>query len=589
MERSKLKIVTRFLKGYVARYKTRYITCILFAIISVAAGIFPYYLIGQLLQKFIGGNRELMNYVPLLVGMMVFWIVNAVAHAISTTLSHKTAFQVIADVRKDLTSKLTRLPLGYVLNQPSGGLKSIFVEKANAIEPPMAHLVPEGTSAIVLPLGIAIYMFVLDWRMAILCLAIIPVSYIFLAIGVSGTGKRFKEYVEKNKVLNDVAVEYINGIKVIKVFRQTTGQYKRFRDAAKEAAECATNWMKATAFPLGMFSGILPALLLTMLPGGLYFIYTGTLTVDRFLLLMILAMGIRTPLTKVGGFGELFSQMALNIENIVKVMNAVELKRPEQLKSPITHYNIEFSNVVFSYQLEDETDEKKILKGLDLVIKEDAKVAFVGPSGSGKSTIAKLIASFWDVKEGSIKIGGVNIREIPLEKLNQMVAYVTQDTYLFNGTVRENIRMGNPSATDGEVESIARKAGCEEFILRLDHGFDTEVGGSGAHLSGGEKQRISLARAMLKDSPIVILDEATAYMDPENESIIQRGISNLLKDKTVIVIAHRLSTIVRCNPIFLIKDGSLETQGTHDELLQKSSLYRAMWQAHIESREEVSE
>lgn len=584
-----MKIVAGFLKGYVTAYKTRYITCILFAIISVTAGILPYYLIGQLLQNFIGGNRELMYYIPLLAGMVIFWIINAVAHAVSTTLSHKTAFQVIADVRKDLTSKLTRLPLGYVLNQPSGGLKSTFVEKANAIEPPMAHLVPEGTSAIVLPLGIAIYMFVLDWRMALLCFAIIPVSYIFLAVGFRGTGKRYKEYTDKNKMLNDVAVEYINGIKVIKVFRQTTSQYKRFRDTAKEAAECAVNWMKATAFPLSTFASILPAVLLTMLPGGLYFIYTGTLTVDRFLLLMILAMGIRAPLTKVGNFGELFSQMALNIESIVKIMNSPELERPEQLKAPITHYNIEFSNVDFSYQLENEADEKKILRGLNLEIKEDAKVAFVGPSGSGKSTIAKLIASFWDVKEGSVKIGGFDIQDIPLVKLNQMIAYVTQDTYLFNGTIRENIRMGNPAASDEEVESIARQAGCEEFILRLDHGFDTEVGGSGAHLSGGEKQRISLARAMLKNSPIVILDEATAYMDPENEAIIQRGISNLLKDKTVIVIAHRLSTIVQCDPIFLIKDGSLEAQGTHKELLQKSPLYQSMWQAHIESREEVLE
>ncbi len=589
MKDQKLKMVIRFLKGYVKPYKTRYVFSIVFAIISVTAGIAPYWLIGELIKGFIAGNQEVAYYFPLLLFMAFSWALHALCHAISTTLSHRTAFQLIADVRKELTHKLTRLPLGYILNQPSGGLKSTFVEKASAMEPPIAHLVPEGTSAFLLPVLIMVYLFVLDWRMALLCILLIPTAYLFAMNAYRKTESRFSLYIKKNKELNDVAVEYIHGIKVIKVFRQTSNQYARFRHAAREAAQAAVQWMKETAIPFGFYSSILPAVLLTMLPGGLYFMKQGTLGLDTFLLLIILAMGIRVPLTRIGNLGETFSQMAVNMESIVRLLHAPELERPEKLSKQITNYGIEFSHVSFSYTIADEQgnesqSKEKALKDISFVIREGQKVALVGPSGSGKSTVARLLASFWDASEGRITIGGVDVKEIPLESLNELIAYVTQDTYLFDGTVRDNIRMGKPSATDQEVENAARESGCEEFILSLERGYDTPVGGAGAHLSGGEKQRIALARTMLKNSPIVILDEATAYMDPENEAVLGKAISKLLRDKTVIVIAHRLSTIVHCDPILLIRDGQLENSGSHQALLDKSPLYASMWKAHIHSR-----
>lgn len=590
MKDQKLKVVIRFLKGYVKPYKARYAASIFFAIISVTAGLIPYWLIGKLIKSFIAGNREIIHYVTLLLFMAVSWALHSLCHAISTTLSHKTAFQLIADVRKDLTHKLTKLPLGYILNQPSGGLKSTFIEKATAMEPPLAHLVPEGTSALLLPVLIMVYLFVLDWRMALLCMVVIPASYAFLLKAYRGTDDRFASYIRKNKELNDVAVEYIHGIKVIKVFRQTSNQYARFRNAAREAAQCAVKWMKETAVPFGFFSSMLPAVLLTMLPGGLYFMKQGTLSLDTLLLMIILAMGIRVPLTRIGSFGEMFSQMALTIESIVRLQHAPELERPNTLHKQMMNYEVRFSHVSFSYTTADEQGnesqaKEKALKDISFVIKEGQKAALVGPSGSGKSTIARLLASFWDASGGHITIGGVDVKEIPLERLNELIAYVTQDTYLFDGTVRDNIRMGNPSATDQEVEKAARESGCEEFILSLERGYDTPVGGAGTHLSGGEKQRIALARTMLKNSPIVILDEATAYMDPENEAVLGRAISQLLRDKTVIIIAHRLSTIIHCNPILLIRDGQVEDSGSHKELLDKSPLYASMWKAHIHSRE----
>ncbi|MEL7622828.1 MAG: ABC transporter ATP-binding protein [Clostridiales bacterium] len=589
MRDSKLKSVILFLKGHIGPYKGRYITSIIFAIISVAAGVAPYWLIGELIKGFTAGKREMAYYAALLIAMAASWAVHSLCHAISTTLSHKTAFQLIADVRKELAGKLTRLPLGYMLNQPSGGVKSTFVEKASAMEPPIAHLVPEGTSAILLPLLIMGYMFALDWRMALLCLLLLPTAYVFAMNAYRKTASRFSLYIKKNKELNDVAVEYIHGIKVIKVFRQTSSQYARFRQAAREAAQSAIQWMRETAVPFGFFSSIMPAALLTLLPGGLYFMRQGTLSLENFLLIVILAMGIRIPLTRIGNLGEVYSQMALNMESIVSLLQAPELERPDQLSRPIANYRIEYSHVSFSYALAGEKGaetraKEEALQDVCFVIEEGEKVALVGPSGSGKSTIARLLASFWDVSGGQITIGGVDVKDIPLERLNKMIAYVTQDTYLFAGTVRDNIRMGNPAATDQQVEAAARESGCEEFILNLEQGYDTPVGGAGAHLSGGEKQRIALARTMLKDSPIVILDEATAYMDPENEAVLGKAISKLLKDKTVIVIAHRLSTIIHCNPILLIYKGQLESCGKHEVLLTKSPLYASMWQAHLHSR-----
>ena len=267
------------------------------------------------------------------------------------------------------------------------------------------------------------------------------------------------------------------------------------------------------------------------------------------------------------------------VGEVVGILSWEELARPIQDKEKVENYSISLSDVTFAYH------DKEVLHGVNIQIKEGTVNALVGPSGSGKSTIAKLIASLWDVKHGSIKIGGVDIRELSLEEYNQKVAYVSQDNYLFDDTIRENIRMGNLNATDEQVEEVAKKSGCHEFIMGLEHGYDTVVGSAGGHLSGGERQRISIARAMLKDAPIVILDEATAYTDPENEAVIQSSVARLVQGKTLIVIAHRLSTIADADRIFVVDDGKIAEEGTHQQLLENGKIYPKMWESHIGAKD----
>lgn len=322
-----------------------------------------------------------------------------------------------------------------------------------------------------------------------------------------------------------------------------------------------------------------PAQMLTILPFGWLFYTQGTLTAETFVTVIILALGMAAPIVAAFNFVDTLAQVGTTVGQVDAVLLAEEQAHGDKTVAFADH-GMEMRDVSFGYH-----DDTEILHGITLSIPQHGMTALVGPSGSGKSTLAKLIAGFWDVKTGSITMGGHDLREIPLAQLYEQIAYVSQDNYLFDDTVRENIRMGRRSATDAEVEETARKAGCDSFIRLLENGYDTRVGGGGAHLSGGERQRVAIARAMLKDAPIVILDEATAYMDPENEAVIQRAVAALLRDKTVIVIAHRLSTIVNADNIVVVNDGRIEAQGKQDELLSSCPLYREMWQAHIGAKE----
>ena len=330
---------------------------------------------------------------------------------------------------------------------------------------------------------------------------------------------------------------------------------------------------------MSMAYAFFPAQMLTILPFGWLFYTQGTLTAETFVTVIILALGMAAPIVAAFNFVDTLAQVGTTVGQVDAVLLAEEQAHGDKTVAFADH-GMEVHDVSFGYH-----DDTEILHGITLSIPQHGITALVGPSGSGKSTLAKLIAGFWDVKTGSITMGGHDLREIPLAQLYEQIAYVSQDNYLFDDTVRENIRMGRRSATDAEVEETARKAGCDSFIRLLENGYDTRVGGGGAHLSGGERQRVAIARAMLKDAPIVILDEATAYMDPENEAVLQRAVAALLRDKTVIVIAHRLSTIVNADNIVVVNDGRIEAQGKQDELLSSCPLYREMWQAHIGAKE----
>ena len=374
-------------------------------------------------------------------------------------------------------------------------------------------------------------------------------------------------------------MEYIGGIEVIKVFGKAKSSYEKFVTAAKECAKSYIDWMNKSNFYFTFAMNIMPATLLSVLPIGGLLLKSGTLTPERFVLIVVLSMGLITPIIGCMKFTDDLAKVGTIIGQVTDILTARPLSRPETDTETPRDSTVELHNVHFGY------GEAEVLHGIDLTFRDGTVNALVGPSGSGKSTIAKLIASFWDVGSGTIAVGGADIRHISPEHYHRLVAYVSQDNFLFDHTVRENIRMGRTDATDAEVEQAARDCGCYDFIMGLENGFDTQVGSGGGHLSGGEKQRISIARAMLKNAPIVILDEATAYTDPENEAILQESVARLVRGKTLIVIAHRLSTIVDADQIVVVNDGHIEATGTQAELLQTCPLYETLWNAHIASRD----
>lgn len=338
------------------------------------------------------------------------------------------------------------------------------------------------------------------------------------------------------------------------------------------------DWMRASIIPFTFAMVIMPATMVSVLPIGGLLVRSGSLSSQDFVTVIILSVGVITPIITLMSYSDDIRTMGTIVNEVRSVLDAPEMERPAEGEAP-KDCSIRLNDVHFSYK------DKEVLHGITMDIPAGSYTALVGPSGSGKSTIARLIASLWDADSGSVTLGGTDIRKIPQEIYSDQIAFVSQDNYLFNMSVRENIRLGKPSASDEEVEKAARESGCHDFIMSLENGYDTMVGSSGGHLSGGERQRISIARAMLKAAPVVILDEATAYTDPENEAVIQRSVSKLTQGKTLIVIAHRLSTITGANKIYVIKDGQVEDSGTHEELLEHHGLYETMWNLHMEVKD----
>jgi ATP-binding cassette subfamily B protein len=575
----KQKGILTYILQFAGEYKSSYIKSVVIAVIGVAFSLAPYVLMGDMVRKLLSGERKFNVYLVEGLLMALFWILRVSFHTQSTKTSHKATFQVIGNVRIALVDKLSRLPLGTVQEMPSGALKNIICERTDSMEPTLAHVVPEFTANLCAPVLLFVYILTIDWRVALLSLTTLPVAAIAMMWMMKDSGERFQKTQDTTKELNDTAVEYIGGIEVIKAFGKAESSYQRFADAAEENAKSFIDWMQACIIPFSLGMVIAPATLLSVLPVSALFTMHGTLSLPDFIMVVILACGLITPLITVMSYNDDISKATSIFGEIDEVLGLPELKRPETSKSIPKNHDIALNHVRFGYE------EKEVLHGIDLKIPEGSVTALVGPSGSGKSTIARLIASLWDVQEGSITIGDVDIKDMSLTDYNSQIAYVSQDSFLFDTSVRENIRMGHPSASDREVEEIARKSGCYDFIMKLENGFDTIVGGSGAHLSGGERQRISIARAMMKNAPILILDEATAYTDPENEAMIQKSVSALSKGKTLIVIAHRLSTITDSEQIVVIKGGNIEARGTHTELLTSCALYRNMWETHVYAKD----
>ena len=554
-------------------------TSVFIASIGVIAGIVPYIAASRILIELLKGNEDFKIYSLWLGIGLLSYILKSFLYSMALSVSHKATFSVLKDVRLRMLEKLPKMPLGEIISVPSGNFKQIIVDQVESMEKPLAHLLPEMTSNLLGSLSIFIYLLFLDWRMALLSLVSIPVGMLFMGLVMKNYAVQYEGSVKVNREMNSAIIEYVNGIEVIKTFNQDKRSYAKYKDKVIANARYFYEWMKSCQLPVSLSKNISPTTMITVLPFGWYFYISGSLSAEVFISVIILSLGIAGPLLETINFVDGLAKIGTIANSINLILEGKEQKHSDR-EVTIQQYNIDLQNVKFGYE-----EEKEILHGISLNIKEGTTVAFVGPSGSGKSTLAKLIAGYWDITEGNINIGGYNLNEIPLKQLYSLTAFVSQDNFLFNESIRENIRMGNPSASDKEVEDIAKKSGCHDFIMKMEHGYDTVVGSSGSHVSGGERQRISIARAMLKNAPIVILDEATSYIDPENEVIIKQALSKLIKDKTVIIIAHRLSTITDAEQIFLIENGELVSYGKHDELLKGCELYRNMWNAHIGTKD----
>ena len=580
MENKNEQSTASSLLRFAGPYKGRYILSIFLSVLGVASGLVPYYAAAQMLIGLIGTERDFSFYILWGIVAMVSYLAKSTFAILSTSVSHTATFLALRDIRKQIVDKLSRMPMGTLLNTPSGQLKDTLVDRVEGLETPLAHLLPEMSANVLVPIFIVIYLFVLDWRMALISLITIPVGMAFMATILKTYPQQYEGSVKINQRMNNAVVEYVNGIEVIKAFNQSAASYGKYSDAVRDNADYFYKWMKSCQWAMAAYNDICPAVLITVLPAGVLFYAAGSITAANLITIIILSLGIVGPLIAASNFADSLGMVGTVVNEIAALLDSPELVRPTQTV-PLHSQEIQLNDVSFSYN----DDGDNAIKHINLTIKPGTVTALVGPSGSGKSTITKLIAGFWDVGSGSITLDGKDLRTIPQKQLADQIAYVSQDNYLFDDTIRENIRMGRLSASDAEVEEAAKAAGCDAFIRSLENGYDTNVGGAGGHLSGGERQRIAIARAMLKNAPIVILDEATAYIDPENEAVVQQAVSKLVAGKTLIIIAHRLSTITDSDTIVVMKDGCISDMGTHDELLKKSPLYKEMWQAHIGAKD----
>ena len=567
------------LLSFAAPCRGKMAASVVLAILSVAGGFVPYLGVYQIIRLFLERQTSWEGILFWCGVCLAGYAIKVAGYALSTMLAHVSAYTILEGLRLQAADRLMGAPLGEVDSRPIGVMKSTIVDRIEDIEPPLAHMIPELSSNILLPLVVAIAMFAIDWRMGLALLVTIPVALIPMAFGLRTYNKNYAAYMAANAHVNSVIVEYVEGIQVVKAFSQGERSYQKFANAVRSFRDFTMDWFRCTWASMNLCLSILPTTLLGTLPMGIFLYQTGVLDPAQVTLCLMLALGIVTPLMSATAFINSMKSMQFAVKDTRELLDLPQLSQVER-DAPLNGCDIQLRDVSFSYS----GDGEEVLHHLDLTIPQGKFTALVGPSGGGKSTIARLAARFWDVTGGSITLGGRDIRELPLKQLSREISFVTQDNFLFDCSLKENIRLGRPGASDEEVFAAARAAQCEEFIGRLEHGWDTAAGDAGKQLSGGERQRIAIARAILKDAPIVILDEATAFTDPENEDKIQRSIMALSKGKTLLVIAHRLSTIQNADQIVVLEKGQIVDRGTQRELLDRCPLYQTLWAAHVGAR-----
>lgn len=560
---------------YAKEFKGKIYLAFFLILLSGIMGVVPFLLTYNIIIKFVERAFVETNYLLIMSGGIILSLfLKGYFYYKGLDASHEAAFDTLMGMRIKFVEKMRKIPLGEINNKGAGSYKKNLVEDIEAVEALLAHMIPEGIPFVIVPILIYIIIFAVDWRLGLLSLGSIPFGVIPMMIMMKNGTKKMPKYYRSAENMNSTIIEYINGMEVIKIFGRTTDSYKRYKNSVKGYRNFTLDWFKESWTYMAMYGAILPCTVLLLLPLGLNMYLNGTLELSKFIFSLILSMSAGIPLTRMLEFAPTVVQLSYKIDQLEKTFEGTQLKEGyKDLK--IKKYDIEFKNVTFAYEKEE------VIKDVSFELRENTLTAIVGESGSGKSTLAKLLVHFWDINKGEINIDGHNINEFSVEDLMEKISYVSQDNFLFNTSIMENIRIGNPRATDEEVKSAAKIAQCHDFIMEM--GYKTRVGDSGDKLSGGQKQRITIARAILKDAPIIIMDEATAFTDPENEDKIQGALSKLIAGKTVVVIAHRLSTIVDADNIIVMDKGKLIAQGTHKELLEKSHKYRALWDSHLET------
>ena len=570
----------RQLFAFVGERNSKMRISILLAVLGEMFGIVPFLMVALLADELYRGTATIQRVlffsgiaaICQLIKMLLTWR--------SSLMSHKISFTILKNIREAITDRMAKVPMGVMLETPTGTFKNLIVDNVAKLEDSMAHFMPELPSNIAAPLCSILLIFILDWRMGLASLITIPLGILFFAAMMRGYGPRMENYMRSANDMNSSLVEYVSGIQVIKAFNRSASSYGKYSKSVNYFHDSTMEWWSQCWFWNAAARAVLPSTLLGTLPVGAWLYMEGTLSLPVFLISLVVPLGFVAPLMKVSEAMEQVSMIKGNLEQVTAFLKTPELVRPSEPVS-LGERTYQFEDVHFGYK------ETEVLHGISFQTRPGTMTAIVGPSGSGKSTIAKLMAGFWDVTSGSVRFGGQDIRQIPFEQLMGEISYVAQDNFLFDKSIRENIRMGNPAATDEEVEDAAKAANCHDFIMQLEQGYDTLAGDAGDRLSGGERQRITIARAMLKPSSVVILDEATAYADPENEALIQQAISKLVAGKTLIVVAHRLNTIRNADQILVVANGNIAGRGTQEELLRECPIYQKMWQDYTGTIEEA--
>ena len=589
MKEEKKEAPIGVLWGWGKPYHGKFIGSIILAVLGVACQMVPYFCVAHIVTMMLSGEQNFSRYVTAGIIALCGYFGKVLFSCLSTTISHTATYYTLRDLRENITAKLARVPMGTILDTPSGQYKTTIVDRVEGMESTFAHLIPEMTANVLVPLVIAVYLFLLDWRMALLSLVTLVVGLAVMSAGMKNYPVKWEGAVKAGKQMANAIVEYIGGIEVVKAFSQSAGSYKKYSDAVNYNANYYVDWMHENQKTMSAYNAILPSVLICVLPCGFAFWLSGSLELSTFLSIVIFSLGLIGPIIAAFTFTDDLAVLGTNVEEISQLLNAGNMASLLQMlaasmdtansidDTPVMDEKgaditpksseIVFNKVDFSYA------DRKILDQVSFTIPEKTTTAIVGPSGAGKTTMCNLIARFWDVNAGKITIGGTDVRDFKLDSLMKNISMVFQSVYLFADTIENNIKFGCPDATHEQVVEAAKKACCHNFISALPDGYDTVIGEGGGTLSGGEKQRISIARAMLKDAPIIILDEATSSVDPENEDELQRAIEALTHDKTIIMIAHRLKTVRNADQILVLDNAHIVQRGTHAELIQQKGLY----------------